>query len=819
MKPKEKMIKKISFIAILITTTLFAQTPKKLNSNEIYEKVQKLNFLGKVLYVAAHPDDENTKLITYFSNHYHANTAYLSLTRGDGGQNLIAPELREKLGAIRTQELLAARRIDGGTQYFTRANDFGYSKEPNETFSIWNKKEVLADVVQAMENFQPDIVINRFDYRTPGTTHGHHTASAMLSLEAYDLLKIKPKRLFFNTSWWFYGSEEKFNKADKSKLLSINANVYYPILGKSNHEIAALSRSQHKCQGFGTIGTRGDDLEYLELIKGNLPSKDNLFEGIDTSWNRIKGGNEIAKILLPIQENFNFKNPASHLAQLVKAYQLIQNIEDEHWKKIKTEEIKSIIEACAGLYLEAISSVELATPNSNIEISIEAINRSDATIKLNTVLFLNQNNQNVNIQLNNNEKYTKNFEFKIPENWPLSNLFWLNEPQQNGLYTVSNSALRNLPELNNPFPVVFELEIENQKINITKNLTFKKNEPNEGETYNPFVVVPKFAVELTSNVYVFSANQTKEVQVKVTAFEDNASGYVSLQLPKGWISDVKKIPTAVVGKNESFLVSFNVTSPGFDSEVNIKAIVESNDKIYDKSLIQIDYKHIPKQTILENSVAKFVNLDIKTTGKNIGYIMGAGDEVGKNLENLDYKVTYINPKEITIENLKKFDAVIVGIRAFNVLDELKFKNKVLFEYTNQGGNVIVQYNTTNNLLTNNLAPYSILLSRDRVTNENAEVKFLQPNHPALNSPNKITSKDFEGWVQERGLYFPNKWDNEFIPILAMHDNGEEETKGSLLIAKYGKGNYIYTGISFFRELPEGVSGAYKLLANLIALKQ
>ncbi|MBD3724363.1 MAG: PIG-L family deacetylase [Flavobacteriaceae bacterium] len=813
------MIKKISFIAILITTTLFAQTPKKLNSNEIYEKVQKLNFLGKVLYVAAHPDDENTKLITYFSNHYHANTAYLSLTRGDGGQNLIGPELREKLGAIRTQELLAARRIDGGTQYFTRANDFGYSKEPNETFSIWNKKEVLADVVQAMENFQPDIVINRFDYRTPGTTHGHHTASAMLSLETYDLLKIKPKRLFFNTSWWFYGSEEKFNKADKSKLLSINANVYYPILGKSNHEIAALSRSQHKCQGFGTIGTRGDDLEYLELIKGNLPSKDNLFEGIDTSWNRIKGGNEIAKILLPIQENFNFKNPASHLAQLVKAYQLIQNLEDEHWKKIKTEEIKSIIEACAGLYLEAISSVELATPNSNIEISIEAINRSDATIKLNTVLFLNQNNQNVNIQLNNNEKYTKNFEFKIPENWPLSNLFWLNEPQQNGLYTVSNSALRNLPELNNSFPVVFELEIENQKINITKNLTFKKNEPNEGETYNPFVVAPKFAVELTSNVYVFSANQTKEVQVKVTAFEDNASGYVSLQLPKGWISDVKKIPTAVVGKNESFLVSFNVTSPGFDSEVNIKAIVESNDKIYDKSLIQIDYKHIPKQTILENSVAKFVNLDIKTTGKNIGYIMGAGDEVGKNLENLDYKVTYINPKEITIENLKKFDAVIVGIRAFNVLEELKYKNKILFEYVNQGGNVIVQYNTTNNLLTNNLAPYSILLSRDRVTNENAEVKFLQPNHPVLNSPNKITSKDFEGWVQERGLYFPNKWDNEFIPILAMHDNGEEETKGSLLIAKYGKGNYIYTGISFFRELPEGVSGAYKLLANLIALKQ
>lgn len=812
------MFRKLSLVLLLVTSIINAQEPEKLNSTEIFTKIQKLNFLGKVLYVAAHPDDENTRLITYFSNHYHANTAYLSLTRGDGGQNLIGSELREKLGAIRTQELLAARRIDGGSQFFTRANDFGYSKEPNETFAIWNKNEVLSDVVQAIENFQPDIIINRFDYRTPGTTHGHHTASAMLSLEAYDLVKIKPKRLFFNTSWWFYGSKEKFDKADKSKLLSIDANVYYPLLGKSNHEIAALSRSQHKCQGFGTIGTRGEELEYLELIKGNLPPKNNIFEGIDTSWNRIKGGNEIAKILLPIQNNFNFKNPSEHLSQLIKAYQLIQNLEDEHWKKIKSEEIKTIIEACAGLFLEAVSDVEMATPNSNIEINIEAINRSNANIKLNSVNLLNTKNLPIDKTLKNNEDFKESTNFKISENIPYSNLFWLNEKQQNGLYTVSDKSLRNQPELTHQFPVIFYLEIENQPITFTKNLTFKKNEPNDGETYIPFSVVPKFTTEIINKVSIFDGEQTKQIEVKVTAYENNANGVVKLQLPNNWKIMPNEIPISIGTKGESKTISFSIIPPKNEQKITAKAIIESNNKTYDKQLTQIDYSHIPKQTILETSEAKFVNLDIKTSGKNIGYIMGAGDEVGNYLENLNYNVTYLNTNELELEKIKNFDAIIVGIRAFNVLEGLKFKNKILFEYVNQGGNLIVQYNTTRGLITDELAPYHLELSHDRVTNENAEVKFLHPNHPVLNFPNKITSKDFEGWTQERGLYFPKKWDNKFIPIFAMHDQGESAKKGSLLVTKYGKGNYAYTGLSFFRELPEGVSGAYKLLANLIALE-
>ena len=807
-----------SIFIFLISIITFAQAPQKLSSVEIYEQVQKLNFLGKVLYVAAHPDDENTKLITYFSNHYHAQTAYLSLTRGDGGQNLIGTELREKLGAIRTQELLAARRIDGGEQFFTRANDFGFSKEPNETFSIWNKNEVLEDVIQVIETFRPDIIVNRFSHNTPGTTHGHHTASAMLSLEAYDLVKYKPKRIFFNTSWWFYGSQEAFDAADKSKLLAINSNVFYPLKGKSNNEIAALSRSQHKCQGFGTLGSRGDEIEYLELLKGDLPSNTNLFEGIDTSWNRVKGGNEIGKILYEIEKNFNFGNPSVHIPNLIKAYDLIQNLEDSHWKEIKSKQIIKIIEACSGLFMEAVADTETTTKDSNFNINIEVINRSQSNAKLISVKALQLPLETKNAVLKNNEKTS--FQFKnviIGENVDYSNLFWLKEKQTEGMYRVSDKSIRILPEVSSNFPVVFTIEIEGKTIEFVKNICYKFNNPDDGETYVPFTVLPDVTTKIEPEVIIFNGTQSKEITVSVKAHKANAKGVLSLNIPTDWKVNPKEIPFEITTKNEEKKFTLTLYPTKKEITTKIKAKVEINNQIIDKELITIQYPHIPKQTILVPSESKIVKLDIETKGKNIGYIIGAGDEVNKNIENLGFTVTNINVNEITDDNLKRFDAIILGIRAFNVIDELKYKNKTLFNYVSNGGNLIVQYNTTNNLVTKEIAPYNLELSRDRVTDENAKVTFLQPEHKVLNQPNKITEKDFTGWVQEQGLYYPNKWSSEFIPILASNDEGESSKTGGLVIAKYGKGNYIYTGLSFFRELPEGVSGAYRLLANLIAL--
>lgn len=807
-----------SIFIFFISIATLAQAPQKLNSVEIYEQIQKLNFLGKVLYVAAHPDDENTKLITYFSNHYHAQTAYLSLTRGDGGQNLIGTELREKLGAIRTQELLAARRIDGGEQFFTRANDFGFSKEPNETFAIWNKEEVMEDVIQVMETFRPDIIVNRFAHNTPGTTHGHHTASAMLSLEAYDIIKYKPKRVFFNTSWWFYGSQEAFDAADKSNLLAVNSNVFYPLKGKSNNEIAALSRSQHKCQGFGTLGTRGDEIEYLELLKGDLPSNTNLFEGIDTSWNRVKGGNEIGKILYEIEKNFNFGNPSTHIPNLIKAYDLIQKLEDSHWKEIKTKQIIKIIEACSGLFMEAIADTETITKDSKFNLQLEVINRSQSNVKLISINALNIKNETQNKPLKNNERVSLEFKDVVVGNAvDYSNLFWLKEQQTEGMYQVSDKSIRILPEISTSFPVIFTMEIEGKTIEFVKNITYKFNNPDDGETYIPFTILPEFTSTIEPKVIIFNSTQPKEISVKVKAHKTNASGKLSLAIPQDWKIEPKEIPFTIETKNEERKFTFKVypTKPEITSK--LVAQISTSNGTLDKELVTIQYPHIPKQTILVASESKVVKLDIATKGKNIGYIMGAGDEVNKNLENLGFQVTNLNPNEITTENLKSFDAVILGIRAFNVVDELKFKNKILFDYVANGGNVIVQYNTTNNLITKEIAPYNVKLSRDRVTDENAKVTFLAPNHKVLNQPNKISEKDFTGWVQEQGLYYPNEWSSEFIPILASNDEGETPKKGGLLIAKHGKGNYIYTGLSFFRELPEGVSGAYRLLANLIAL--
>ena len=808
-----------SFFIFFISLSIWAQAPQKLNSVEIYEQIQKLNFLGKVLYLAAHPDDENTKLITYFSNHYHAQTAYLSLTRGDGGQNLIGTELREKLGAIRTQELLAARRIDGGEQFFTRANDFGFSKEPNETFAIWNKDEVMEDVIQVMETFRPDIIVNRFAHNTPGTTHGHHTASAMLSLEAYDIIKHKPKRIFFNTSWWFYGSQEAFDAADKSNFLAINSNVFYPLKGKSNNEIAALSRSQHKCQGFGTLGTRGDEIEYLELLKGDLPNSNNLFEGIDTSWNRVKGGNEIGKILYEIEKNFNFGNPSVHIPNLIQAYDLIQKLEDSHWKEIKTKQIIKIIEACSGLFMEAIADSETITKDSKFNLQLEVINRSQSNVKLISINALNIKNETQNKPLKNNEKVSLEFKDVVLGNAvDYSNLFWLKEQQTEGMYKVSDKSIRILPEISTSFPVIFTMEIQGKTIEFVKNISYKFNNPDDGETYVPFTILPEFTSTIEPKVIIFNSTQPKEITVKVKAHKANASGKLSLAIPEDWKIEPKEIPFAIEVKNDERKFTFKIypTKAEITSKM-VAQITTSNGTILDKELVTIQYPHIPKQTILVTSASKVVKLDIATKGKNIGYIMGAGDEVNKNLENLGFQVTNLNPNEITTENLKSFDAVILGIRAFNVVDELKFKNKTLFDYVANGGNVIVQYNTTNNLSTKEIAPYNVKLSRDRVTDENAKVTFLAPNHKVLNQPNKITEKDFSGWVQEQGLYYPNEWSSEFISILASNDPNETPKNGGLLIAKHGKGNYIYTGLSFFRELPEGVSGAYRLLANLIAL--
>ncbi|CAH8283352.1 GlcNAc-PI de-N-acetylase [Mariniflexile fucanivorans] len=822
----------LSFIFLFYFSFSHAQKPITHSSSSIFESIQKLNFLGSVLYIAAHPDDENTRLISYLSNQVKAKTTYLSLTRGDGGQNLIGPEIRELLGVIRTQELLAARGVDGGDQLFTRANDFGFSKDPDETLAIWNKEAVLSDVVLAIRKLKPDIIINRFDHRTPGTTHGHHTASALLSYEAFDLANNasafpelqkqaspwQPKRLFFNTNSWFYRSQKEFDEANKDNRLSFDIGIFYPLKGQSNNEMASIASSQHLSQGFGRVSQRGTQNEYLEFLKGDaLTDNQNLFEGIDTSWNRIKGGKAIGNILNSIEANFNFKNPSEHLSQLVEAYKLLQNIEDTHWKTQKTNELKSIIEMCTGLFLEASAETPSSTLNQTIKINIEALNRSNQNIVLESVTQGDGKTISKNIALKNNDSEKFDTDYYISTEEKNTSPYWLNTKGTLGMYTVENKLFIGLPETPRSIIVNFNLKINNTKITFSKPVVYRYAKPDKGELYRPFEIIPEASAKISEKVIIFENDKQRDINIIVKAGRDNLEGYVEVCHPKDWNVFPEKQKVNIVHKGEEQILTFTIVPPKNQSEGYVSPVVHINDADYNKELIEINYEHIPFQTVLLPSESKIVRLNIKKKGENIAYIAGAGDVVPESLQQIGYNVLTIEPEAINAETLSKFDAVVIGIRAYNTVENLKFKQQLLFDFVANGGNMIVQYNTSRGLITDNFSPYMLKLSNDRVTDENAEVRFLTPNHPILNYPNKITQKDFEGWTQERGLYFPNSWAADFTPILSMSDKNESPKEGSLLVAKYGKGYYIYTGLSFFREFPEGVSGAYRLFANMLSI--
>lgn len=823
----------IILLLLVLSLTVKAQQPAKPSSVEIYHQIEKLNFLGSVLYVAAHPDDENTKLISYLSNEKKYRTGYLSLTRGDGGQNLIGPELRELLGVIRTQELIEARKIDGGEQFFSRANDFGFSKNPDETLEIWDKNQVLSDVIWTIRNFQPDVIINRFDHRSPGTTHGHHTSSAMLSLEAFDKvndatifpeqLKLtslwQPKRIFFNASWWFYGSQEKFDAADKSKMAKIQTGVYYQQFGKSNQEIAALSRSRHQSQGFGSTGTRGEEFEYLEFLKGeNLQDKNNIFEGIDTTWNRVKGGKAIGEILAEVQKNFDFKNPSNSVSGLIKAYDLIQKLDDnEHWKSIKLQEIKKIILGCTGLYLEAISDNQEVTNGSSVKVKLEAINRSNLNITWNGISSVPNTFTTLEIKpLEFNKSVSKNIELTIDENLNYTEPYYLKEKGTVGMYRVDQQLNIGKPDVLREVKVTFNIEINGVVIPFERNVVYKYNDDVKGEVYQPLDIVPIVTSSIQEKVYIFPNNRDKVISVKIKAGKKNVSGKIHLQLPQNWKVSPTSIPFSLKNKDEEQIAVFTISPSKEASEITIKSIVTVDGKDFDNDKTDINYTHIYKQMVLKPAEAKAIKLNIKTKNEKIAYIMGAGDEVPKSLKQMGYEVTIIKPEEISTEKLLPYNVVITGIRAYNVVNTLAIKQNVLLDFVKNGKTMIVQYNTMGDFVTPNFSPFPLKISRDRVTEENAEVRFLAPTNPILNYPNKITTKDFEGWTQEQGLYYPNEWDANFTPIISSNDKGEKPKDGAILVAKYGKGHYIYTGLSFFRELPEGVAGAFRLLANMIS---
>jgi LmbE family N-acetylglucosaminyl deacetylase len=823
-------MKKIALYLIsllLIDIAAFAQKQPTYSSSEILQMLKKANTIGSVLYIAAHPDDENTRLISYLSNDVNVRTGYLSLTRGDGGQNLIGAEKGAALGLLRTNELLEARKIDGGEQFFTSAVDFGYSKTADETLKLWDKEKILGDMVWVIRNFKPDLIITRFP-PTSAAGHGHHTASAILAAEAFDAaadpnrfpeqLKLtqvwQTKRMFQNTSSWWEKEIDKRYETDEN-LFSVDIGTFNPILGTSYSEMSAESRSMHKSQGFGSAETRGKKIDYLDFLKGDKANKKNgIFDGIDLTWNRLADGKNIQEKLNACISNFNAQHPNQIISDLVKVYNLIDKQSNTYWKEKKKKEIENIIIACSGLYIEAVADNYYSAKNQSIKVQTSVVKRNDADINLKRINF-NAKDSVMNIKLKTNESVDLSFNYGISPTENFSNLYWLNK-DYNYIFEIDQQEFIGKPMSDPAVEVNFLLEVEKTEINFKRPLVYKWTDDVKGEKYRQFIIVPDVIANFDQSVYEFNKGNKREVNVKLKANSNNITGNLSLEIPKSWKCEPNQFAVDIKEKGIEKTFTFLVTPTIDGPKVNhLKANFSG---IFAKETFSaqvIDYDHINPQIILKEAKAKAINISIETKGKNIGYISGPGDDVPSALKQMGYNVTIIKAAAIPTYNLSSFDAILTGIRAYNTEVDLKSNNTLLLEYANQGGTLIVQYNTSD-LLIENFGPYPFAISRDRVTEEASDYKILVPEHPIFNYPNKIDAMDFAGWVQERGLYFAKDWSKEYTPLIAWHDTGEEDKNGGIIVSDYGKGKFIYTGISFFRQLPAGVPGAYKLFANIIS---
>lgn len=844
----------MSFLLLLATGTNSAWSQKgpekNWNSARILHEIGKLKHVGRVLYIAAHPDDENTQLISYLSNVMGLETAYLSLTRGDGGQNLLGPEVREELGVIRTQELLMARSIDGGQQFFTRANDFGFSKSASEALHIWDSNEVLSDMVWVIRKFRPDIIITRFS-PTYTKTHGHHQASAILATVAFkdaaDPTKF-PEQLKYAETWQaqslFWNTNPYFFHSDTTGLCHTNIGAYMPLLGESTAEMAADSRTMHKSQGMGSSPRRGDDIEYFQLLDGKKPEGKDIFSVADFSWKRVKGCEKIGNDVDTLIKYFNQQEPYEAISILIPIWHDLERYKSNYLVSAKMSEIEEIILQCAGVYAEALNTKEFTSPGDSLNISLNLLHQlyngdGGWVTDVGADLIFNGNKLSaITPQSSYFENKIRTFKTQVllPDTAHITGPYWLEEEPTVGMYKVSDQNLRGLAQ--NPPQLAIHLHFhfyEKTLCNVCPEIDFDKDipvffktiDPIKGEQYSLARIVPPALVNPGAQILIFSNTITHTLRIKVKSFTKGTAS-LHMKAPLAWTID--SFPTDVhmdadlifplkgEGNEQTLIQPVSIRDWKNATPNYIGISIEVNGRIYDRSFEEINYDHIPKQILLPRSRVKVEKIDIKTSNRLIGYINGAGDDIPQCLKDIGYKVETISPDQLATADLSKYNTIIAGVRAYNTVDRLKFDNHRLLDFVKNGGTYIVQYNNNNKLVTDSIGPYYLHPSNTRTTEEDCKIKFLNSDNPALSTPNKITQQDFLGWVQERGLYYPDKWDTlHYVPLLEMADKGEDPTRGALLVAKYGKGYFVYTGLSFFRELPAGVPGAYRLMANLIEL--
>jgi LmbE family N-acetylglucosaminyl deacetylase len=788
----------------------------------ILQQLHSFQEMGSVLYVAAHPDDENTLLIAYLARGRNYRTAYLSLTRGDGGQNVLGPEFGAELGVARTQELLAARRLDGGRQFFSRAVDFGFSKDNRETLNIWDRQQVLSDIVRVIREFRPDVVITRFS-PVPGGTHGHHTASTVLAMEAFklagdpkafpeqQLAPWQPKRILWNS------------RDSGTNIIRMDVGGTDPVTGESFAEVAARSRAMHKTQGFdnfrGFGGGGGARSEFFQLLDGE-PATNDIMDGVDTTWDRMPGGAAIGTLAGEVIAQFNPQDPAASVPALLKLRSELVALPNTDPVVIeKRAQLDRILQACLGLEVETTIPQAEVVPGEQMKLKHSATVHSSIPVRwLGARYPGNKGELTYAIELHANQQASLDSVQTLPANTPLSQPYWLRAEGTPGTFRVDEATLIGRPENPPAFPVEQVFEVGGQTLVVPDEPVQLMAGRSEDQARRRLDVIPPVSLSLGSEVELFAPGKSRPVEVEVTTFRTGAAGTLQLEVPAGWKVKPATQPFHLGAVGEHVKFKFTVTAPAEPATAKLFASAGIGGVRYNNERVEINYPHIPLQLLQPPASLKAVCLDLAIRGRKVGYLPGAGDSVADSLKQMGYTVTALTDADLTPERLHGFDAVVIGVRAFNVRTNLAAHLPGLFAYVEAGGTVVAQYNRPGrDQKIDQLAPYSLQLSNDRVTDENAAVTFLAPDHPVLNKPNKITAADFAGWVQERGIYFPNQWDEHFTPILACSDPGEAPLKGGLLVAKYGKGYYVYTGLVFFRELPAGVPGAYRLFANLVSL--
>lgn len=815
--------------------------------------LKRLNISASAMMIGAHPDDEDTALLAYLARGENARTAYLSLTRGDGGQNIIGPELGEALGVIRTEELLQARKLDGAEQYFTRAYDYGFSKTLDEAKQKWDEKIILCDVVRVIREFRPLVVISQFS-GTSADGHGQHQFAGYIAPIAVKAAGDSNQCTDAGPTWQVKKVYVRHGfRATGEPRLRINTGKFDSILGRSYFEIAMEARSQHRSQEQGVLELKGEAFSGLNLLGGDV-KETGLLESLDVSVGGIadntgeKSGQfvellaKLQSLVAKARNEFDIESPEKIVSILAEAHELTiraersaSSLAAKSYLVQKQTELNAAIKLSSGIQFDAISDKETVTPGETLNVAARVFYPANDSITIKGLTVKAPKGWNVaetppvagqtgNPQARREvPRFGSNFTVTVPENASITQPYWLREARQGDVFTGANGYDMTPPL--HPAEMTAEalMIVAGREIVLSQPVQFRYADDVRGEIRRPVAVVPKISVSLDRELLMVARSNretAKEISVTVTNNSSGpVAGKINLAVPNGWAAASQNPDFNLSRKGESASAKFAVIVPR-NAVVGSSAISASADisgSVYQRSMRIIAYPHIQTHRLYGNAAVKANILDLKTSPTKIGYIVGSGDRVQDAIRQMGFNVETISEIELASGDLSRFDTIVVGIRAYQVRPDLVASNKRLLDFASAGGTLIVQYQLPG-YTQQNLAPYPAQQG-PRVSDELAKVTILEANHPLLNIPNKISDADFAGWVQERNLYNFSTMDAKYVGLFESHDAGEAENKGGLVVADIGQGKYIYCSYSLFRQLPAGVPGAYRLLTNMLAYRQ